>query len=113
MLQGPGLWDGSAYFNTVMMTETSNKVETNTFLVSMGQISGCDRLTLMRVEGKYVFEASGMSTGDYMCKLLNMMKVRMAEELGRERALNIWEVFRTGFGEPRANCFCLLKLSSD
>lgn len=70
-------------------------------------------LSLMRVKKKFVLNASTISMEDCMGELLHMMNFGMASGLGRERALKMWQAFRTWLGDPKANILCLSNLSSD
>lgn len=78
------MWNDVTYFVFVMTLSTLNRMEENITEVSMGWISECGRLFVMRVE-KYALNNSAVP----MRKKLKMIKFRTADELGRKQALKI------------------------
>lgn len=87
MTSSPGLWDGLALFIIIMMQATSSEMEDDVIGVSIGCISECDLLSVIRTEEKYAWNASVMSTGNSTRKLLDIMKFGMAQEMDCERVL--------------------------
>lgn len=83
----PGWWDGLAFFIIIMMQATSSEMEDDVIGVSIGCISECDLLSVIRTEEKYAWNASVMSTGNSTRKLLDIMKFGMAQEMDCERVL--------------------------
>lgn len=83
-----------------MIPATSNQLENNLTEVSMGWISECSRLSLMSAEEKCVLNASAISAGGTMCKIVNMIHFGMLTDLGCQRALAMQKVFRTVLGNP-------------
>lgn len=58
----------------------------------------------MRLNEKYGLSDFAASTGDSMCKVLNVMKFGRADELDSERALEVWEISYTGLRDPSLTC---------
>lgn len=101
---GLGPRDGLSHFMNAMIPAMSNEIEDNQVEASKGWISEGDRLSLR--EAKYALNASAISTGDSMHKVLNTMNFGV----GCERALKMWKACRTGLGDPEADISRLLSL---
>lgn len=113
MPPGPSLWDDLVHFTTLMMPTTSNEMRDNLTEVSIGWISEFGRNLLLRSKDKYALTASATYTGDSARVPLTMWMSGMAEELGNEVALKIWQVPLTRSGNTGANVSRLLNLGSD
>lgn len=61
---------------------------------------------------KCVLNASVVHTGDSARSVLNMMNFGSDNELGCERPLTTWKIFRNELGGPRAEKSCLFNLIS-
>lgn len=63
------------HFITLIKPAKSNEMENNLTEVTVGWISECGILPLLRVEETYVLIASAISTGNSALRVLKMMKL--------------------------------------
>lgn len=78
----------------------------------MGRTWECSRLSSVIAEKNYLLNASGVSAMSHIRNVLNMIKFQRANELGCERAVKMWEVFRIDLGHPIAEILCILNCTS-